>query len=136
MATDPLIERHGLVRKQSSGLGTVSFLLGIGLLVAGAAIAGLHYAAESGWDQPAPTVHAATPPEPDVVETTAAQLAPTQPTSSLMMTFGENDNEAAAIAAASASAAAAAPPKPRPVYVPKPKPKAADPGADPFATQR
>ena len=132
MATDPLIERHGLVRKKSTGLGTVTFLFGIGAIVAGAAVYGLHFASERGWYQPAPPRQAATTEE-NVVELTAAQLAPTEPTSSLMMTFGENEGDAGAPAAS-----AAPPPPPKPVMKwvpPKPKPKA-EPSADPFATQQ
>jgi hypothetical protein len=129
MATDPLIERHGLVRKKSTGLGTVTFLFGIGAMVAGAAVYGLHFASEHGWYQPAPPRQAAT--EENVVETTAAQLAPTEPTSSLMMTFGENED-----AGALAASAAPLPPKPAVKWVPpRPKPKP-EPSADPFATQQ
>jgi hypothetical protein len=117
------MERHGVPRKRPRQGGSLLFLIAIGVVVAGAGVAGLHYRNQL-WDDHGHPDHVATTPEPTfalpVTLTNADELAPS---SSIIVAAPEKEE-------AKPDAAAPPPPrptqpvaKPRPVVAKKPPPK-------------
>lgn len=139
MTGDTFTERRGFVKKSSGLGGSILFIVALGMVVGAAGVAGLHYGATHGWDQP-------TSQGPSATEPPATAIATEAPTATSVPT-DQVETTSATIPAASAEPVVdekpAEKPKPHtpPVMAPRPKPKAEptnEPAStgDPFGTQQ
>jgi hypothetical protein len=114
------MERHGLPRKRARQGGSLLFLTAIGLVVAGAGVAGLHYRNQL-WDDHGHPDHVATTPEPTTFALPVTLTNADEPSSPTIVVASPEKDDAKPDAA---------PPPPRPtqpkawpVVTKKPAPK-------------